>query len=363
MLTEKIQRLNKFLSDRKIDTLVTGNLGHEVRDELLYWLTGITFEYGILIVTQGRKPELYITSFEVEMYQPALQGIDVKPFASPLKDILSGTLHHANSVAYRASSATRTLYDQLVEIYGESKLTPLIDDHLLRYKKSNDEVARIRRACAVTDRVFTAILAHWSKFDTERSVANYIHQSINHLGYEASFPPIVASGANAANPHHVPSNTPILPGFCVIDMGARVGGYCSDMTRTVYVGEPTDAEQDLYLTLLHAEDATIDLVSPRVTVAELDNFVRDRLGSDLSKEFIHALGHGLGTAVHEYPSVSKRADVTLESGMVITIEPGVYRREAYGIRIEDDVLVTDSGYEVLTKSPKLLTVVSHKKTL
>ena len=126
------------------------------------------------------------------------------------------------------------------------------------------------------------------------------------------------------------------------------------MTRTIYVGRPSAAEKALYKKLLQAQAETVKRVKAGISTAELDEFCRGILGARLNKQFVHGLGHGLGTQVHEWPSVSKGQNIILEENMLITIEPGIYKKNVYGIRIEDDVVVTKTSGRVLTKSTKTL---------
>ncbi|PIT86228.1 MAG: hypothetical protein COU33_04315, partial [Candidatus Magasanikbacteria bacterium CG10_big_fil_rev_8_21_14_0_10_43_6] len=220
--------------------------------------------------------------------------------------------------------------------------------------KSDPEIARIEKAAKLTDILYAELIDNWKSFITEADAAQFLLTKMAERGIEPSFDPIIASGSNAANPHHSHTQTKLNKGFCVIDMGIRYQGYCSDMTRTIYIGKPSKAEKELYEKIREAQVETVALVAPGLRIQDLDIFCRKKLGKELNKQFIHTLGHGLGTQVHEWPRVSNNVNIKLQPGMYITIEPGVYKQGSYGIRIEDDILVTSKKHKVLTSSSKVL---------
>lgn len=190
----------------------------------------------------------------------------------------------------------------------------------------------------------------------EVEVAAYLEYRMRMLGADgASFPTIVAVDANAALPHAIPGRRRVKDkGIVLIDWGARVGGYCGDLTRVVGLGGMSRKMCEVYGVVLEAQLAGIEAVGPGVKLKDVDAKARkviERAG--YGKHFGHGLGHGLGLDVHESPSVSARAgEATLEAGMVVTIEPGVYLPGVGGVRIEDDVLVTAGGHRVLSDLPK-----------
>ncbi len=171
-----------------------------------------------------------------------------------------------------------------------------------------------------------------------------------------SFETIVAAGERSALPHGVASQAPIpRRGFVVLDYGVILNGYCSDMTRTVCIGRATPDEKRVYQAVLEAQLMAIAAVAQGVTTGEVDEAARATLRrAKLDKYFTHSTGHGVGLEIHELPRVAARQKETLQPGVVITIEPGVYIGGKYGVRIEDMVLVTERGYEVLTPAPKEL---------
>ncbi len=228
-------------------------------------------------------------------------------------------------------------------------ITSFMED--LRMIKSANEIASIRKACSITDLILGEFVKNFNKFDTEEDAAVFLVYESRKRGCGLAFEPIVASGVNAAIPHHVPKGK-LNSGFCVVDFGVTFNGYCSDVTRTFYFGKPSKAEEKIYYDLLDAQEKSISLVKSGLIIGEV-SIESEKLTGAL----IHSLGHGMGIEVHEKPYVSNSTKTEFKEGMVITIEPGVYVEGKYGIRIEDDVLVTKNGREVLSKFTKKLIVL------
>lgn len=185
----------------------------------------------------------------------------------------------------------------------------------------------------------------------------YIYRFALENNCTVSFPPIIACAANAAEPHHQTNLTKLTRGFCVIDLGLKIDGYCSDLSRTIFIGEPSSEEKEIYELVKTAQADSVNHVKSGIKASEIDLVCRQILGK-WQKNFIHGLGHGVGTAVHEWPSISTTSQAILEANMIITIEPGVYISGEFGIRIEDDVLVTENGSEVLNRTSKELIIVA-----
>ncbi len=174
-----------------------------------------------------------------------------------------------------------------------------------------------------------------------------------------AFDTMVLSGPKTASPHGTPGERKIQKGdFILFDLGVVYEGYCSDITRTVAFGEPSEKQREIYETVKKAEQTAIDMIRPGVKARDLDKAARDVITeAGYGEYFTHRLGHGLGISVHEFPSVTGTNEMELEEGMVFTVEPGIYHPEITGVRIEDDVVVTSDGVEVLTKFPKELQII------
>jgi Xaa-Pro aminopeptidase len=225
----------------------------------------------------------------------------------------------------------------------------------LREVKDADEIARIRRAAKLGCEVFDGMLEYLRPGLTEREVAATLEHRARLGGAEAmSFETIVASGERSALPHGRASEAK-LPrrGFVTLDFGVVLDGYMSDMTRTIHMGKAQSQEREVYDAVLEAQQAAVSSVAAGVTAGEVDEAARSVLRrAGLDGWFTHSTGHGVGLEIHEGPRLAAKQAQPLEQGMVITIEPGVYMPDKFGLRIEDMVLVTAAGSEVLTPSVK-----------
>jgi Xaa-Pro aminopeptidase len=229
-----------------------------------------------------------------------------------------------------------------------------------RMLKSENEIELIRRSVATNSKAFERAARRVRPGMRERDLAAEIDFRMRRLGAEKpSFETIVAAGERSALPHAHPTGAILKQGQLVlIDMGAFQDGYASDMTRMLFLGEPGARVQRLYRAVLEAQLAAIDAVRPGVTAARVDRAARDVLKAyKLERAFVHSTGHGLGLEIHELPRIGKKDKTPLAAGMAITIEPGVYLEGLGGIRIEDTVVVTRTGCEVLTPTSKELRVV------
>jgi Xaa-Pro aminopeptidase len=227
----------------------------------------------------------------------------------------------------------------------------------LREIKDSDEIGRMRRAAKAGCSLFDEALKHIAPSVPEMEIAAQLELAARRAGADGmSFETIVASGKRSALPHGRATRAKLpAKGFCTMDFGVLLEGYCSDMTRTVHLGKPTTREWDVYHLVLEAQVAALEAVKPGVTGGEIDEAARSVLRkARLHKFFTHSTGHGVGLEIHEGPRLASKQTQVLEPGMVITIEPGVYIPGEFGIRIEDMVLVTASGGDILTAaSPKV----------
>ncbi|MBP6931563.1 MAG: M24 family metallopeptidase [Candidatus Pacebacteria bacterium] len=230
--------------------------------------------------------------------------------------------------------------------------------------KTKEEIDNLKKACRETDAIFKNILKILHRSDlwkthevTEVKLRDFILGEIKGRGLKPSFPPIVTSGKNAGNDIHPKPTDKKLSGFVIIDLGVKVNGYCSDMTRTVFVGTPTLEQKKIYDLVLQSEMAGIREVKSGAHAYKIDEVCRKTLGR-YAKYFIHMTGHGVGKLIHENPKIYfKLIKPVLAEGMVITVEPGLYIKNKLGIRIEDTILVTPKGSVILTKSDKSLIII------
>ncbi len=253
------------------------------------------------------------------------------------------------------SSLTYRLFRTIQECFGGR--IQVLDDvvEYVREVKDERELASIASACALGDRAFEHVLGFLRPGITEIDVALEIEVFLRRNGSEGvAFPSIVASGPNSSMPHATVTARVLTPGDVItMDFGARVGGYCSDMTRTVVLGTADDEVRRVYGAVLEAQSAGVTAARGGVPVSLINGAVRGLLeGIGLAEFFGHGLGHGVGLDVHELPGVSPRGKRQVPAGSVITIEPGVYLAGRFGVRIEDCIAVDDTGCRVLTSSPK-----------
>ena len=232
---------------------------------------------------------------------------------------------------------------------------PLVEP--MRQLKDAEELALMSRAALVGCKLFDHILTVIRPGLPEIEIAAELEYKARLFGAEGmSFDTIVASGLRSALPHGRATSTP-LPrrGFLTLDFGIILGGYCSDMTRTVFLGKPGAKERDVYQAVLEAQEAAVAAVGPSVSCGAVDEAARGVLGrAGLAEAFTHSTGHGVGLEIHEPPRIGAGQTTRLLAGMVVTIEPGVYLAGQFGIRIEDMVAVTRTGGQVLTPAPKAL---------
>ncbi|MCZ2257980.1 M24 family metallopeptidase [Sporosarcina sp. G11-34] len=265
------------------------------------------------------------------------------------------------SFAIEKSHLTVERLERVDQLFPGATFTRL-DEQLNRMRviKDAEELTNLRIAAELADYAVEVGCKEIAEGKTELEILMAIEFEMKKKGVQKmSFDTMVLSGPKTASPHGTPGDRKIQKGdFILFDLGVIYNGYCSDITRTVAFGEPTDAQREIYETVRQAEQAAVDLVRPGVKALELDKAARDVISTaGYGDYFTHRLGHGLGISVHEYPSITGTNDMILTEGMVFTIEPGIYHPDITGVRIEDDVVVTADGVEVLTKFPKELRII------
>jgi Xaa-Pro aminopeptidase len=281
----------------------------------------------------------------------------------PVREMTTGWVKEARGrrIGFNASYLSVAEYEDIKKKAGRARLVDITTSlRSMRDIKTAEEVRLIRRACAEGDAILEGLIRKLSSMRTENDAALYILDQIAARGLEPAFPPIIAAGTNGANPHHVPS-TNRLRGWCVIDMGVRYKGYCSDITRTVHFGIPKKKEQQTYELLSAAQQAGIREAIPGAIGGEVHEKVKKAL-RPLERYFIHGTGHAVGLQVHDPGTgIHAREKGRLKEGMVVTVEPGIYLREKYGMRIEDTVIITKKGAQPLTAFTKGLVIIGRKR--
>jgi Xaa-Pro aminopeptidase len=356
--TDRADRVADALAEREADVVLVTDLVN------VRWLTGFTGSSGAAVV--GREgTRRFVTDFRyltqsAEQLDPAWEReIAVDLLAGVVKGLPgSGDLRLAFEDAHMSVKDHGKLTGML---RGGIELVPAgttMED--LRAIKDPEELDAIRAAARLADDALIEVLERGLVGRTEREVALDLEFTMRRLGAEAvSFPPIVAAGDHGALPHASPRDVTIPSGtMCVIDWGAQLDGYASDSTRTYATGAIDPRDGEIYALVLRAQEAALEAVRPGPTGREVDAVARaiiDAAGH--AEHFGHGLGHGVGLAVHEGPRLSKQGETALAAGMVVTVEPGVYVPGAVGVRIEDLVIVTDDGAEVVSSLPKELQIV------
>jgi Xaa-Pro aminopeptidase len=328
------------------------------------YLTGFTGSAALLLVAPD---ELVFVSDgryrEQAVEQLGAAGVDarieIRTAQAEQRAVLGGAAKPFSRLGLEAHGVTWAQQRAFAgEWFPDAEL--IATEHLveeLRRVKDEGEVARIRTACAIADEALTAVTPTLADGPTERDVALALDLEMRRRGATGvSFDPIVASGPNGAKPHARPSHRRIEPNeLVVLDFGCIVDGYCSDMTRTVSVGDPGGDARRVYDVVLDSQQTGRAAVRAGVDCAAVDKACRDVIAAAGWRDaFVHGTGHGVGLEIHEAPRVAATARDTLASGYVVTVEPGVYLSGVGGVRIEDTVVVTDDGAEALTAFPKEL---------
>jgi Xaa-Pro aminopeptidase len=352
----RADRLEALLEEHQLDALVVTDLKN------VRYLAGYTGTNGICVVGPGVR--LFFTDFRY-VTQAAEQVPDEFERLRGKRDLLGEVSERLSGRAgFEDAHMSVRRHTRLRGLVGErAELVPAGDlVEQLRAVKEPGEIDAIRAASELADAALRNVLERGLVGRTERHVAFDLETEMRKLGAEApSFPSIVASGAHSALPHAEPRDVPIESGtLLTIDWGAILDGYCSDCTRTFATGELDEEAAGVYGLVLDAQEKAEVAVRAGESTKALDGIARTEIEeAGHGEHFGHGLGHGVGLEVHEGPTLSQNAeDQLLVPGNVVTVEPGVYIPERFGVRIEDLVAVTDGGREVLSGLPKTLTTVN-----
>jgi Xaa-Pro aminopeptidase len=346
---ERADRLAKLVSEEGLERLLVTNLVN------VRYLTGFTGTNGACIC--GPRDRAFLTDFRyIERAASEIGGWELVAvsveWTTGLAERISGRCgfedQHVSVRELRELTEKAPEGAELVAAGG------LVEQ--LRRVKDPNELKAIAEAAKLADGVYEWTIEQGLAGKMEIEVARAAVAQMRELGAEPSFPPIIAAGANGAMPHAEAGEREIKSGDMVVfDMGAQLDGYCSDCTRTFAVGKPPGAAQEVYELVLEAQTKALKAVSAGKTAKEVDAVAREVITSaGHGDHFGHGLGHGVGLEVHEAPRLSQRSEDTLETGEVVTVEPGVYVPAQLGVRIEDLVVVTNNGHENLSGLPKEL---------
>jgi Xaa-Pro aminopeptidase len=352
----RLARLRVRMREHNVAALVVSLLSN------VRYLTGFTGSHGIVVVTLSDAWFLTDTRYRMQSAREVRGFSRIITMHDPWTTITArGLLDGCRRVAFESEAVTYAHYALFRKAADRATLVPSRDlVEGLAIVKDAEELASIGRAVEISDCVFLEILPLLRPGVSELEIAAEISYRQRCHGAEGdAFEPIVASGSRGALPHARASGKTVKSGELItLDFGCTVNGYCSDLTRTIGMGRIERGRRQAYATILAAQREAIDVARAGMAASELDAVARTRIAADgLGRYFTHSLGHGLGLRIHERPRVSHLSTEKLQVGSVITIEPGIYIPERYGVRIEDDIVLTSSGCSVLTTAPKELLIL------
>ncbi|MGQ9807299.1 MAG: M24 family metallopeptidase [Armatimonadota bacterium] len=356
MRQDRLARLRSKMAAEELEAFVVLDLLN------VRWLSGFTGSSGACVVTSGEEILFTDGRYRIQAGEEC-PGWELRISNEPLAAQIGGFLARCGPV--RAGFESDVMTCEQLEQLSKAAPEAVLDGRKgfvseMRAVKDAQEVERIRRAATVTDEAFRRILPHIRPGITERDVALELTYALGKAGAEReSFPGIVASGPRSALPHARPTDRRLGEGEPVLlDFGAAVDGYAADITRTLFIGKPAAQLAEIYEIVLKAQGAALAAIRPGASGVEVDGVARRIITeAGYGDCFGHGLGHMLGLDVHDGPALSPRSAVILQEGMVVTVEPGIYIEGVGGVRIEDDVVVTADGCEILTRSPKDLRIL------
>jgi len=360
------KRLFEVLAKSKepVDSVVIINGLDKFTDHTFFYLTGYehgTMEGSVCVAFPDGRVEVITSPLEESSARRGAAKVHVCSDPKEREQIFGEMLSSSAKVGYNGSELVLTSFRWLERAARSKTLVDVGESiRVARVVKNDDEIAKIKGACDIASRAFEEVLSRIKVGMKEYEVAaelNYL--MLRHGAQGPSFTTISAFGANAAEPHYTSGSAVLTEGsLMVLDFGALYRRYCSDITRTIAIKKPKKELQRMYDLVRESQQLSMDSMRDGVDAKHPDAVARDFLDkSEFKGRFIHSLGHSLGLAVHDGYGMSTRADFKLETGMVMTVEPGLYVPELGGVRIEDDVVVTEKGIKVLTTASRDLAVV------
>ena len=357
-MNSKLQWLRNTMSSLDLQGIIISNPTN------IKYLTNIDAE-GILLLT--RKENIYITDGRYIEHVHSILTLYDEIIVYNITDVSMEDYENffmfCENVGFEENYVTYAKYKEYIRKY---KINNLVEtEHIIekqRMIKDKEEISNLEKACEITDNCFKYLQMYIKPGMTEKQVADEIEEYYKKRTDGLAFDTIVASGENTSKPHAIPTDRKILPNDIItIDMGCKVNGYCSDMTRTIFVGSVPEYIKPVYDLVLKNQIQTIEQMKDGISTRLLYRMVENDFklnGYDL----IHSLGHGVGLEIHEAPYIANRNDSILKENMVVTNEPGIYIPGKFGVRIEDTVQITKFGCISLTKSEKNYIVIQEKQT-
>ncbi len=328
-----------------------------------FYLTGFDSSAGTVVLTRSRA--VFLIDFRYfEKAKGVVGNMEVMLAVNANKQI--GEILKQENITKLYTDISELTVDRFLNLKTAFKgVEVLSDDKIdkavlgLRAVKSRSEIKALKTAQSITDKAFSYILEKIEIGKTEKEIELDLEFFARKNGSEGvAFDFIVVSGENSSLPHGVPTDRKLRKGdFITMDFGAKFGGYCSDMTRTVAIGEISEQQKEVYYTVLKGQELAFNKIKSGAVCKDVDKAAREYIESRYPNAFGHGLGHSLGIDIHENPAFNTRDNTILKSGTVMTVEPGIYLENKFGVRIEDTVIVTEEGYENITESPKDLIIL------
>ena len=353
-MNKRVQAFLDKMQEKELDGIIINNLKN------VYYLTGFWGSNGTVFISRDRQilvtDARYIIAAKQEVtgFEIFAERDELATIAKIAKDMGLSRIGFEDEISVSYFHRMQAAFEGL-ELIPQTQFV-----EALRMIKDETEIATIRKACSISDQAFHDALEFIKPGKTEIEIANFLDFRMRELGAAGlSFDTILASGINSSKPHAHPMHKPVELGEAItMDFGCLYEHYVSDMTRTVYLGHVSDEQAEIYNTVLKANQALIDQAKDGLGFRDFDKIPRDIIvEAGYGQYFTHGIGHGIGLDIHEEPYFSQTSTEVIKSGMVLTDEPGIYIEGKYGVRIEDDILITDTGCEVLTLAPKELIVI------
>ena len=353
-MNKRVQAFLDKMEEKELDGIIINNLKN------VYYLTGFWGSNGTVFISRDRQilvtDARYIIAAKQEVtgFEIFAERDELATIAKVAKDMGLSRIGFEDEISVSYYHRMQTAFEGL-ELVPQTQFV-----EALRMIKDETEIATIRKACSISDQAFHDALDFIKPGKTEIEIANFLDFRMRELGAAGlSFDTILASGINSSKPHAHPMHKPVELGEAItMDFGCLYDHYVSDMTRTIYLGHVCDEQAEIYNTVLKANQALIDQAKDGLGFRDFDKIPRDIIvEAGYGEYFTHGIGHGIGLDIHEEPYFSQTSTEVIKSGMVLTDEPGIYIEGKYGVRIEDDILITDTGCELLTRAPKELIVI------
>ena len=353
-MLSRVEKFEAALTQTDCDAVLVTNLKN------IYYLTGFSGTEATVFISKTRR--IFLTDARYTLIaKGVVQEFDIVETRDPLGEIAKIIADDKLQKIGFDDEISYSYFKMLENVFSAYELVPMtgfIEN--LRMIKDEHEIATIRKACQISDQAFLDVLDFIKPGETtELAVMNFLDARMRQLGASgASFDFIIASGYRSAMPHGVASDKLIQKGETLtMDFGCYYNHYVSDMTRTIHVGQVTDEEREIYDIVLRSNQALIEAAKAGLSRIDFDRIPRQIINdAGYGPYFSHGIGHGMGLDIHEIPYFGKSEEL-IEAGMVLTDEPGIYLDGKYGVRIEDDLLITEKGCEVLTLAPKELIVI------